>query len=127
DNAINSRELTLLFHRSHYFNFFQFDPLETKERGHLDNLILIYEIFSIRAEFFNPGPEFAAAHGLRKIQTEPASTLFREVRTKFTNGHFLFLRLRGSLSISSQIDTLQLILDILPGAGQSPGNQQQDN
>jgi hypothetical protein len=77
---------TLLFQRGHHFDFFQFDPFETKEGGHLNDLILIYEIFSIGAEFFYHGIEVAATHRGGNIVTRSTLAL-RIVQTEFTNDH----------------------------------------
>jgi len=73
--------------RCHRPNSLQLRPLKSKERGHLDNLLLANEIRWVSAELFNSRIEFPAAHALRNRERQPASTGLRIMQAKLTNDH----------------------------------------
>jgi len=86
---IDLQQGTFYFPGGHGLDLFEFGSLKTKEGCHLHNLVFTYKVFWIGAELFDSRLEFAATHGLGKVEPHAAFAALGVVQTEFTNDHFL--------------------------------------
>src|ERR1051325_133000 len=87
-NSESTGELrAFLFTGCHDLNLFQLHALETEKGGHLNNLVLAYEIFRVRAELLEGWIKFAATQSLRDVESKRALAARAVVQTEFANDH----------------------------------------